>query len=854
MDRERIKFKKNLSFLWLCKMAWRDSRKNRSRLFLFISSIIFGIAAIVAIYSFRNNLQKDADYQAATLLGADLVITGNDTVSKKSKSVYDTLADRRSRECTFASMVYFPKDSGTRLVQVRALEGDFPYYGDIETMPAKAGRSFQKNRAALVDKTLMLQFNANVGDSVKLGEITFVIAGSLEKAPRQTGLTASIAPIVYIPLQYLPQTGLTKTGSQTTYNYYYKYDRKIDLNAVVNKINPVLKREGMSYYTIATEKENIGRFFSDLTRFLALVGFIALLLGCIGVASSVHVYVREKINSIAILRCLGAKASQAFLIYLVQILVIALIGSVAGAVAGILVQRVIPVVLKDFLPFEIDISISWSAVLQGIALGLMISVLFALLPLLSTRKISPLNTLRISADKTNIFYDPFIWLICLLIILFITAYTYIQLGDVLQSIFFSLAVIFSFFILAAAAFVLMWMIRNIMRSSWSYLFRQGFANLYRPNNQTLILIVSIGLSTAFICTLYFVQDMLIKRITISASGNQPNLVVYDIQSSQQKQLASFTQQQRLPVLQQVPVVTMRLQEINGKTAKDVKNDTTLPYSRWAFNAEYRITYRDHLTEPEKIIAGSWKGKADTTNASIPISLEERFAQTIPVEIGDHLLFNVQGKLVPTVIESFREVDWNRIQTNFRIVFPAGVLEDAPQFHVLLTHVPSSQASAKYQQAVVRQFPNVSIIDLNLVLATLDEVLGQIGYVIHFMTSFSVITGLIVLIASVRISKYQRIQESVLLRTLGASRRQMLAITSIEYFFLGMLSALTGILIAAACSWLLAKYQFKFPFTPNLLPAGILFSVITIITVVIGLLNSREVLSKSPLEILRTEVD
>jgi putative ABC transport system permease protein len=854
MDRERIKFKNTLRFLWLCKMAWRDSRKNRSRLFLFISSITFGIAAIVAIYSFRNNLQKDADYQAATLLGADLVLTGNDTVSEKSKPIYDTLGDRRSQECSFASMVYFPKDSGTRLVQVRALQGGFPYYGSLETIPAKAGHSFQKDREALVDKTLMLQFNASVGDSVKLGEVTFVIAGSLEKAPRQTGLTSSIAPIVYIPLQYLQQTGLMKTGSQTNYSYYYKYDKAVDLNEVVNKLMPVLKREGMSYYTVATEKDNIGRFFRDLTRFLALVAFIALLLGCVGVASSIHVYVREKINSIAIMRCLGASASQAFFIYLIQILAIAFIGSVIGAFVGVLVQRVIPVVLKDFLPFKISVSISWSAVMQGVVLGLIISVLFALFPLISARKISPLNTLRISSEKTNILRDPFTWLICLLVLLFIAVYTYIQLGDVLRSIFFTVAIIFAFLILTAAAFALMWMIRIIIRNSWSYLWRQGFANLFRPNNQTIILIVSIGLSTAFISTIYFVQDMLIKRITFSASGNQPNMIVYDIQTSQEKQLASFTQQQRLPILQQVPIVTMRLQEINGKTAKDVKNDTTLPYSRWAFNSEYRITYRDYLTEPEKIIAGTWIGKADTTSEYVPISLEDRFAESIPAKIGDHLIFNVQGTLIPTVVKSLRDVDWNRIQTNFRVVFPTGVLEDAPQFHVLLTRVPSSQVSAKYQQAVVRQFPNVSIIDLGLVLATLDEVLDKIGYVIHFMTSFSVITGLIVLIASVRISKYQRMQESVLLRTLGASRKQMLAITIIEYFFLGALSALTGILIATGCSRLLAKYQFKFPFTPNLLPAGILFSIITIITVVIGLFNSREVLRKPPLEILRTEVD
>lgn len=854
MDRKRIKYQRRLGFVWLCKMAWRDSRKNRSRLFLFISSIVFGIAALVAIYSFRHNLQKDVDQQAATLLGADLAISGNDTVSASAKAVFDSIGDRRSLERTFASMVYFPKDSGTRLVQVRALQGAYPYYGKIETTPAQAGDSFRTRREALVDKTLMLQFNAKVGDSIRLGELGFLIAGSLDKAPRQTGLTSSVAPVVFIPLQYLEQTGLTKTGSRVNYTYYYKYDIPVDINTVTDNIKPILRREGMSYETIETQKENIGRFFGDLTRFLALVGFIALLLGCVGVASSIHVYVREKMSPIAILRCMGASASQSFLIYLIQITAIGFIGSVIGSILGVFIQRILPLVLKDFLPFEIDVSISWPAVIQGLVLGLIISLLFALLPLISTRKISPLNTLRISGENMSLLRDPYAWLIYLVIFLFVTGFTYLQLGAWMPSIFFTTGIIAAFLILTMVAFMLMWIIRTVIRSSWSYLWRQGFANLYRPNNQTIILIVSIGLGTAFICTLSFIQDIIIKRITISGSGNQSNMIIYDIQPHQEKPLISFTQQRKLPIIQEVPIITIRLQEINGKTAKDVKNDTTIHYSRWAFNSEYRVTYRDHLTESEKITDGEWIGKADTTKKYIPVSLEERFAQSIPVKVGDTLVFNVQGMLVPTIVTSFREVDWNRIQTNFRIVFPLHVLEDAPQFHVLLTHVPSKEASANYQQAVVRSFPNVSIIDLALVLAVLDDVLNRIRYVIHFMAGFSIVTGIIVLISSVRISKYRRIEEAVLLRTLGASRKQILTIATLEYFFLGALSALTGILIAIAGSWLLAKYQFEFPFDPDFLPAGILFLIIIIITVTIGLFNSREVLNKPPLEILRAEVE
>src|SRR4029079_5674538 len=225
--------------------------------------------------------------------------------------------------------------------------------------------------------------------SIKLGDVVFVIAGRLEKAPRQTGLSSSIAPVVYIPFQYLMETGVINTGSHVDYNYYYKYDRQVDINAVVKHIEPVIRKEGLNFNTVETQKANVGRFFTDLTRFLALVAFIALLLGCIGVASSIHVYVREKVHAIAIMRCLGTKASQAFLIYLIQITIIGFIGSVVGAVLGVFVQRFLPVVLKDLLPFKIAVTISWKAIVEGIALGVVISILFALLPLISTRKISP---------------------------------------------------------------------------------------------------------------------------------------------------------------------------------------------------------------------------------------------------------------------------------------------------------------------------------------------------------------------------------------------------------------------------------------------------------------------------------
>ncbi len=842
--------KRKINIPWLFEMAWRDSRRNRSRLLLFISAIIFGIAALVAIYSFRYNLENDINAQAATLIGADLAVSGNHPADVAIKPLLDSLGDEKSEERSFVSMIYFPKSSGTRLVQVRALQGGFPYYGSLETTPVQAGQSFKNGKMALVDKTLMLQFNAKVNDSIKVGDVTFLIAGVLNKAPGQTGVSSNIAPIVYIPLQYLEQTGLSKKGSRITYSFYYKFDNKpVNMDKLIKSIDPRLDKAELNYDTIESRKESTGRSFGDLTHFLSLVGFIALLLGCVGVASAIHIYIREKIASIAIMRCLGVKASEAFLIYLIQIVGIGIIGSFIGALSGTLIQHFLPVIMKDFIPFTISTDMSWLAIGQGILLGVIISILFALLPLISIRNISPLNTLRISYEDINLVRDPLRWLVYALIILFVVTFTFFQLNSWLASIFFTIAIGIAFMILAFIAWLLMKVMKAIIQNSWSYLWRQGFANLYRPNNQTIILIVSIGLSTAFICTLFFMQSMLMKQVSLSSSGNQANMILFDIQTSQEKAIADLTRQQKLPVLQQVPIVTIRLEKINGKTAEDVKKDPKSKISRHAFSNEYRFTYRDTLTPSEKVIKGDWVGKADA-GKEVPVSIEDGFSKRNHIGVGDHLVFNVQGLSMPAIVGSVRQVNWNKIQTNFQVVFPAGVLEDAPQFHVLLTHVPSTKASALFQQAVVRKFPNVSVIDLGQVLVVIDDLLEKIGYIIRFMSAFSIITGIVVLIASVRISKYQRIQESVLLRTLGASRKQIFAITALEYLFLGALSALTGIVIALSGSWLLAKYSFEIPFGISLVPAIALFFVISVLTVIIGLLNSRGVLNKPPLEILR----
>jgi putative ABC transport system permease protein len=809
------------------------------------------------VYSFRDNLQKDIDEQAKMLTGADLIIDSRKPINDKTQRILNAVGSERATERSFASMLYFIKSSGSRLVQVKALEGNYPFYGSLETTPIPAGKNFQSGRSALVDKTVMLQYNAKPGDSIKIGALNFKIEGSLDKAPGQSGLSSTVAPIVYIPLQYLSATGLTKIGSRIQYKNFYKFAQVDDVNRTVKRLQPLFDKEDLDIETVESRKESTGRSFKDVNRFLALSGFISLLLGCIGVGSSVQVYIKEKIGAIATLRCLGMKAIDTFLIYLIQIVVMGFIGAVLGALLGTLLQFALPLILKDFLPVELSMGISWSAVSQGILLGMVISVLFALPSLLEVRKISPLNAIRQSFQNEAKKIDLLAVLTYAIMIAFVLIFTRLQMNSWLEAAAFSLGIGFALVALYGLSKLLIWMVKTAVPSSMSYIFRQGFANLHRPNNQTFMLTVSIGLSTAFICTLFFVQDMLIKRVTLSSSKNQANMVLFDIQGTQKEAIASLTRSFSLPVINEVPVVTVRIEKFNRKSApapgksdsSGTSNGKDGRSSERAFRGELRVTFQDSLTSAEKVTQGVWTGKV-LPNQIIPISLEEGYAKRIGAKIGDSIVFNVQGLLIPTVVGSFREVNWTRMQTNFRVVFPKGVLEDAPQFHVLMTRVPDPNSSAKFQGAVVRSFPNVSVIDLDLVLKVLEELLSKISFVIQFMAAFSMGAGWIVLISAVRTSRGQRLKENVLLRTLGASRSQIVKITAVEYSLLGAFAAGAGILLALIGSWALAQFAFDTTFLPSAMPIVILFLILVTIVVLTGVLSSRRSFNAPPLAVLQ----
>ena len=837
---------------WTWKMAWRDSRTSRKRLLLFSCSIVLGIAALTAIGSLGTNLERAIEEQARTLLGADLALNSREPFSPEMERLFQEIGGEQSREISFSTMIYFPRGEGTRLVQVRALSGGFPFYGQLETEPTGAAEQFRRG-GALVEESLLTQFNAKVGDNIRLGNLTTPIVGDLKKVPGETAALASIAPRVYVSMDDLPRTGLLRPGSLAHYRIFFKFGPGADVSQVVENIKPQLDKLRLSHETVEQRKRDLGRAMDNLYHFLNLVGFVALLLGGVGVASAIHVHVKQKLGTVALLRCLGGSVAQTFAVYVAQGAALGLLGAGLGAVLGVAIQSALPKVLADFIPFAFQFHTSWLAVGRAMAIGFAICLLFALLPLLAVRRVSPLAAIRVSYETVAARRDPLRWLVgaCLAAGVVVFALTQSRNWRVGLGFAIGLGVVFA--ILAATAKSLIALTRKFTPAKLPFVWRQGLANLHRPNNRTLLLLLSLGLGTFLMVSLYLVQRTLLTQLVSAGGANQANAILFDIQPDQREGVIQLVRSLHLPVLDEAPIVTMRLASVKGRSVESLLADKQKRFPHWSLRHEYRSSYNDHLRDGEKIIAGTWVAQAIKDTNAAPISVEEGVAKELQVSLGDELVWDVQGVPVATRVASLRQVDWRRIQPNFFILFPRGVLEDAPAMDVLVTRAASAEESARLQREVVKQFPNVSAIDLRLILQTLDSIIGKISFVVRFMAMFTVATGLLVLVGALLTGRYQRIQESILLRTLGAGRGQILRILFVEYFSLGALAALTGIILAVAAAWALSRFVFQVHFVPEAMPLLVALLVVPALTVITGLLMSRGVLNQPPLAVLRAEL-
>ncbi len=866
-------------FRYLAALAWRESRFARRRLFLFLSSISLGVAALVATQSFAASMAAGVRDQARILMGADAVLSGTQAFGERTEALVDSLrasGAEVSRTTSLASMAVLPRTGATRLAQLRAVEGGWPFYGEIETEPAGRWAELSRGRNLLADPALLVALGARVGDSIRIGDATFHVAGTLSKVPGEVGISTSFAPRAYIPADALEATGLLGFGSRVEYEAHLRLRDPADGAALQEGYRSALRAERVGIRSAERQQERLGDALGRLGRYLGLIGTFALLLGGIGVASAMGAYMAEKRESIATLRCLGATAPQVISIYLLQAAAMGVAGSALGALLGVAVQWVLPRLLRDFLPVEVAIQPSAAAVMTGVGVGLWIAVVFALLPLLATRSISPLETLRrrVATESEPAPRDTWSWGGRALLAGSVALLVVLQAGEVRVGLQFAGGIAATLAGLTLAAWATVRGVRRLRAGGLPYPVRQGVSNLYRPGNQTRTVVLALGFGVFLLAVLYLVQDNLLRPLRPGADGARASLVFFDVQEDQAPGVSRALEDEGIRVLQRAAIVPMRVAAVNDVPVSRLAPPDVPPEEReerdrdgerdgggdrrpegWALRREYRSTFRDHVVGSEKLVEGRWwrPGEARPAGAPAPVSLEKGIAEDLGVGIGDRITWDVQGVQVPTEVTSLREVDWARLEPNFFAVFPDGVLDGAPQTWVLMADAPDPAVRARAQRDVVGAYPNVASVDLTDVQAALDDVLGRVSLVIRFLAGFSIATGFVVLLGAVSVSRLQRIRESVLLRTLGATRGQIGSILLVEYALLGLLAGVVGSVLAVAGGWALARHvfdmdSFSVP-APGLLG---LMAGMALLATVVGWWGSRETFRRTPLEALRDE--
>ena len=840
------------------RLAWREGRAAYRRLSVFVSSIALGVGSLVAIHSFRADVQRSIGEQARALLGADVRVSSNRAFPETFDAMLDSMAGQErdvARTITLVSMVLDTRSQGVRLLQVQGVTSGYPYYGEVTSTPDAAWVEIHNGPWAVADPAVFIQLGAAVGDTLLIGEARFVLRGEVTGLPTELGFQSAIGPRVYISLGRLASTGLLTFGSIARYHANFRMPEREDRDEFWDRNGEFLEANQLQYTTAGRRAQEMSSAVEDLSRYLGLMGLTALFLGGIGVASAINVYIREKVVTVAVLRCLGALQRTLFSAYLLQAAGLALIGSVLGVGLGMVVQQVLPLALSGLLPAGVTTQVSWLALGAGVALGVWVAVMFALGPLLEVRGVSPLIALRHDFEppkRTDLRRIGAFVLLALTLV----GLTVLEAPDPDQGIGFALALGGVALSLWATARVLILATRRFFPHGMSYPVRQGVSNLFRPRNQPVSVTLALGFGAFVIGTVGLVEESLTQAFTLEAGAGRWNLLLFDVQSDQRETVEGFVGSRSSGPLEVTPLVPSRLSAINGTPVETLlgRPRGERP-SSWAMRREYRHTYRAELSGSEVVVAGAWwdepsVGDGDEAAGVARISMEVDLAESLRVGLGDHVTWDFAGVPVESRITSLRSVDWARFETNFYVIFEPGTLEEAPQTAVILARIEGEQERAELQRDLVLRFANVSVLDLSLLQQTIDAILQRANEGIRFLGVFSTVAGVFVLIGALATSRYQRMRESALLKTLGARRRVVLQILTVEYAVLGSLATAAGLVLAIFAGWMMTWTVFEVAFRLDLARLGNVWLWVTGVTVVVGLIGSRGVFARPPLAVLR----
>lgn len=831
--------------------AIREARASARRLGIYMVTITLGVAALVAINGYRENAQRSVREEARNLLGADVKLSAGRPLGEPVRALLDSAgaAGIPVADVVGTVTVALAGNGNTRLVQLRAVTGGYPFYGAVETEPAGLWDALGDAGIAIVEPAVLIALGIEPGDSIRIGTLWLPVAGVAPALPPEMSFRAAIGPRVFIAGADLAGTGLIGFGSLVRHEAYLALPGADGAGRFVEEHRQFLRVNEVAVETADGEAADIARGLEWLGRFLGLVGLMALLLGGLGVGSAIHVFIAGRRSTVAVLRCIGATQRTTFAAYLFQAALLGLAGAMLGAVIGVAVQALLPLLLDAALPFRTTFRFEPGPVIAGIATGAWVAVMFALLPLLEIRRIPPLAALRVEVEPPAAGRDPartaaFTALLGSIVLLSIW-----QAPSIREGLAFAAAIAGALAVLWVAARMAIAIARRSLPRRAAFTLRQGVAGLFRPHNQTVAVTVALGFGMFLVAAIWTVQHNLLGMLRPGEPGKQPNLVAFDIQPDQVEGVRTILQSHGATAGDAVPIVTARIAAINGITTRALLDRSDGP-EPWTLRREYRNTWRDTLTDAETLVAGEWWADTRPPGALPRISVEQDLAGDLDVTVGDTIVWDVQGIEIATEVASLRAVDWARYDTNFFVVFEGGVLDAAPHAWVMLAHLDDAGARARAQRDIVLASPNVSIVDVATVQETITRIVDRTALVIRFMALFSVVAGIIVLGGAISASRFQRVRESVLLRTLGATRRQIRHILLTEYATLGLLAGIVGTLLGGVAGALLVTRVFDLSLSVPFSRLALAVIAVAVLAAVIGVINGGEATRRTPLAALR----
>ena len=841
-----------MSFIF--NMARRELRASWKRLLFFFLCVGVGVGSIVALRSMIQNLNRAVAGEARALMTADVQVDSTrewpaDALAGMDAVAQPPLVEARTETVESPTMLR-PADEareGALMVELKGIEPPFPLYGDFRLAD---GRPFDHallaGGGAVVAPLLLERLSLKIGDRVKIGEKTFEIRGVTEQEPGAGG-GFRLGPRVFVERGAVEEAGLTGFGSRARRRMLFRAGEG-RMEELVARLRAGLGNNLVNVRSYRDSEERLGEQFARAENYLSLTGLVVLVLGGIGVSSVTRVFVEQKKKTIAILKCVGATGRRLTAVYLAQVVALGAAGSVLGVLLAKAALVFVGARFAESLPPHMGYELQAGAVAQGLGLGLLISLLFSALPLLRIRHVKPSLLLREADSQVpRRWLDVWRWAVGLVVLAGLVFLTSWQAGSVKIGLVFLAGLGLTALLLYAAAWALVLLVRRA-RGLGTFSMRQAVNSLHRPGNQTRVIVMAVGLGAFLVIAVQSLQSNLLDEFDLTRRGNLPNMYLLDVQKDQVEGVRRLVAEATGGGAELIPTLRARIVAVGGRAldldAPDLRRE------RGRLGREYVVTYRPRLEYNETVIDGQFWD--ETPSAEAEISVEEGMRGVAGIDLGETVTFDILGRKITARVTSVRRVDWRNSRTGFLVLFRPGALDDAPQTFIGGIDGPVTEpARARFQRALLDAYPNVSIIDVADIVRGVNRILSNITLAVSFVGGFVFLCGVLILVGSVAMTKFQRVYESAVLRTLGAKRKTLLAILVGEYGLLGLVAGLVGAAAANALSYAVARYVFdiQWAFAPAVNLAGVASTVLLVCAV--GALSSLDVLTRKPLSILRS---